>query len=135
MDKTKALPCPFCGESYVGVKDEVLEINEIGNRIRVWAYCMHCGASGKTKTICNCCDEEKIHVAYRAWNERVTNKELEFTKEEILDLSSGMLALMDNINMSAKMIYDQDVIDNLKEVRDRYVKLNTKLCLAKEGES
>jgi translation initiation factor 2 beta subunit (eIF-2beta)/eIF-5 len=68
-------PCPFCGSTDIGVKDNIIDLL-MGNdcpsstRRKIWAYCRYCGATSGTKIADIVYDDEEIAVAIEKWNER-----------------------------------------------------------------
>lgn len=73
-------PCPFCGKTDVGVKDNIVDLL-MGHdcpctaRRRIWAYCRYCGAEGR-KTVADIIgDDEEIAAAVESWNRREGEKD------------------------------------------------------------
>lgn len=69
-------PCPFCGNTKIGVEDEVLD-HLMGNncpastRRKIWAYCRYCGAESR-KTVADIVyGRDEIAVAVEIWNRRI----------------------------------------------------------------
>ena len=67
-------PCPFCGKTDVGVKDNVIDVRlgyAPASAIRkIWAYCRYCGAEGRKLTREVVGDDSVMLVAIEGWNER-----------------------------------------------------------------
>lgn len=68
-------PCPFCGSTDVGVKDNIVDLcmghDAPCTAIRkIWAYCRYCGANGPGTTQEVIGDDEEIAAAIVAWNKR-----------------------------------------------------------------
>ena len=72
----KLMNCPFCGNSDIGIKDNVIEHRAghdcpCSSIVKTWAYCRYCGAEGPKKTIENVYNSEIIAAATEAWNRRL----------------------------------------------------------------
>lgn len=50
-----------------------------------------------------------------------------FTQEELLTLSNGLLALMDNICEAKKLVRNEKIQEELDKELDRYQELNLKI--------
>lgn len=71
MSEINVPPCPFCGKTEIGIKEELLDINfEYGNTIKIVPYCKHCGATGRSRTIRECNSDVKAQLALNSWSER-----------------------------------------------------------------
>ncbi len=72
--KEKLVPCPVCGNTDVGVKDNIVETfvkDNPGHCVRsIWAYCRKCGhETRKVKTeVPDNDDELVISTGYNLWN-------------------------------------------------------------------
>ncbi len=66
----KAVACPVCGNSEIGVKDAVIQTPWGRNYKSAWAYCRRCGRKGP-ETVCmiDDSDTDVIHESYRSWND------------------------------------------------------------------
>ena len=51
-----------------------------------------------------------------------------FTKEELVILSNGLLALINNICEAEKLIYDGKIRETLDKEMEKYQELNYKVC-------
>lgn len=63
------MPCPNCGSTNIGVKDDIVSTPWRIEARKVWAYCRYCAYKGP-EIICDLSvkDEDEIADAYKAWN-------------------------------------------------------------------
>ena len=68
-------PCPFCGSTDIGVKDNIVDML-MGHdcpctaRRKIWAYCRYCGATSGHTIADVIGDDEVIAAAVEKWNQR-----------------------------------------------------------------
>lgn len=62
-------------------------------------------------------------------------KALFVSKEELSILSDGMLALIENTNKALEYTRDGKCVQDLLEIRTKYMKLNCKICSCMDEES
>lgn len=68
-------PCPFCGHTDIGVKDNIVD-TLIGSDEssaccrKIWAYCRHCEATSGYTVRDITYDDEEIMIAMELWNTR-----------------------------------------------------------------
>ena len=67
--KYNPMPCPECGSTNIGVKDNIIITNWKKEARLTWGYCRDCGKIGP-QVICaiDATDADEINTAYKAWN-------------------------------------------------------------------
>ena len=77
METIKLKPCPFCQNTDIGVKDNIIDlypdkINKTKTRRKIWAYCRRCEAeSEKITSIVDDSTDEEIKIAVKLWNKDI----------------------------------------------------------------
>lgn len=75
MDNINFKPCPFCGSTDIGVKDNIVDViarhdEPCACRRKIWAYCRYCEATSGSSIRDIVYDDEEIMVGMELWNKR-----------------------------------------------------------------
>ena len=54
--------------------------------------------------------------------------ENQFTEKELMMLSEGQLAMIENINHALELVRDEACVTALQALREQYTCLNSKIC-------
>ena len=68
-------PCPFCGNTDIGVKDVIIDMLAghdcpCSARRKIWAYCRYCGAESGKRVADIVYEDEELAVGVEMWNKR-----------------------------------------------------------------